>query len=529
VRRSLVWLLVSTVSTVAWAQRTPCEVPRIRDLAALQAAIVQDKAMSQAFLKASQACQMAESDSCDAARLECGNQLASTLKAQVGFDDGAWLRDMLLPYGGLSYPPTRQFQAGAMAMDTACSGDSSQLLSASSRRSLQAVRRQAIIDEYPRYTLWVQDQAKACRDRAGLDETRRDQERAEAEKLAALALASKGAEELRQAREAEARRKAEDEKKAQAEAQRVAQAEKEAAEKKAREERKSAEENAAIAQRDANAEAQRQALEAEEVRVVTTREERKLAFRTQKKKLIAQAEEADKRVAEIAAMTFTAEQASLAAQRNAEKLQAAERSKTLRAQVADIVIDDDDERPHGSLGVMGGVGAATWSTTTSPVLGAQALFHVGLWRTAPAQGLASGFEARVLGRYLSALGTGSVQQAEGVASARYFFGRIGLGAALELRWNKPLMDVSVVNIAFGPAIGIALVDTPKTRVILNASWLPLTQRGFQNPYRTTGDFEISYTFLTFSIAGGLQTQSVGPSEPFVAWYVGAFAGARLRW
>jgi len=590
-------------------------------VAPLSAAIAQDKAMAQSFLKTSQACQMAESDSCDAARLECGNQLASTLKLQVGLDDGAWLRDMLLPYGGLSYPPTRQFQAGAMAMDTACNGDTNQLMSASSRRSLQAARRQALFDEYPRYTSWVNDQAKACKDRSAVEETRRAQERADAEKLVAVALASKGAEELRQAREAELKRKAEDEAKARAEAQKSAeqkqrealeraekdkrtaaeraQDEKEAAEKKAKEERAAAEqrardeketaeekaekerkrleqkeaearENAEKAKRDvkdereaaekkakeereaavqkaedvreaterkakedaerAKAEAERKARDAEEVRLVTAREQQKLALRTQKEKLTAQANEADRRVAEIAGMSFTAEQAQTAAQLNTEKLQAVERSKTLRAQVAELIIDDTDERSRGSAGVMIGGGAATWPGTTSGVLGGQALLHLGFWGTAPAEGMASGFEVRVLGRFLTTLGTASVQQAEGVASARYFFGRFGVGAAMEVRWNKPLMDVSAVNVGFGPTIGVAFVDNPKTRVMLNASWLPLTQQGFQNPYRMTGDLEISYDFLVFNIAGGLQTQPLSPtSGTILAWYFGAFAGARLKW
>ncbi len=590
-------------STAAWAQRTPCEVPRLREVAPLSAAIAQDKAMAQSFLKASQACQMAESDSCDAARLECGNQLASTLKAQVGLDDGAWLRDMLLPYGGLTYPPTRQFQAGAMAMDTACNGDTNQLMSASSRRSLQAARRQAILDEYPRYTLWVNDQAKACKDRSAVDEARRAQERADAEKLAAVALLSKSAEEQRQAREAEAKRKAEDEAKARAEAQKSAEQkqkealeraekekrtaaeraqdekeaaekkakeEREAAEKKAKEEKETAEEKAERAQREAKeerekaekkaqeereaaaqkaedvreaqerkakddaekakAEAERKARETEELRIVTAREEKKLALRTQKEKLTAQADDADKRVAEISGMTFTAEQAQTAAQLNTEKLQAAERSKTLRAQAAEIIIDDTDERSRGSVGIMGGGGATNWPGTTSGALGGQALFHLGFWGTAPAEGLSSGFEVRVLGRFLTTLGTASVQQAEGVASARYFFGRVGVGAAMEVRWNKPLMDVTAVNVGFGPSIGLAFVDTPKTRVMLNASWLPLTQLGFQNPYRTTGDLEISHDFLVFNIAGGLQTQPVSPtSGTILAWYFGAFAGVRLRW
>jgi len=46
----------------------------------------------------------------------------------------------------------------------------------------------------------------------------------------------------------------------------------------------------------------------------------------------------------------------------------------------------------------------------------------------------------------------------------------------------------------------------------------------------TGDLEISYDFLVFNIAGGLQTQPLSPtSGTILAWYFGAFAGARLKW
>lgn len=618
-RRFAFGLLVAGLVTPAFAQ-TPCETPRIRDVAPLAAAITLDKTMAQSFLKTSQACQMAMSDGCDAARLECSNQLASTLKAQVGLDEGAWLRDMLLPYGGLTYPPTRAFQPGATAMDTACNGDANQLMSASSRRSLQAARRQAILDEYPRYTQWVQDQAKACRDRGSMEEARRAQERAEAERLAAVALAAKAAEELRQKAAAEAKRKAEEEAAARAEAmksaeqkqkealeraekerkaaaeraqeekeeaakkakdereaaeqrakdereaaekrakeekeeaqekaekekalaekkaeeqqekmekaQREAKEEREAAERKAKDEREAAERKAKDEAERAKAEAERKAQEAAELAAVKAREDRKLAMRTQKEKLTQQADEAERRAAEIAGMQFTAEQSMQAAQLNTERVQAMERAKTLRAQAADIVINDDDERSRGSLGIMGGGGAATWPGTTSAALGGQALLHLGFWGTAPAEGMASGFEVRVLGRFLATVPT-TVMQAEGVASARYFFGRIGIGAAMEVRWNQPVMDAATVNIGFGPTLGVAFVDNPKTRVMLNAAWLPLTQQGFQNAYRTTGDLEISYDFLVFNIAGGLQTQPVSPtSGTILAWYFGAFAGVRLKW
>lgn len=589
-------LLLLTIPALAFAQKpVPCETPRVRDVAPLTAAIAQDKAMAQVFLKASQSCQMAQSDACDAVRIECGTQLAATLKAQVGFDDGAWLRDMLLPYGGFYYPPSRQFQPGASALDTACNGDSTQLMSASSRRSLQAARRQALLDEYPRYVAWVQDQAKACRERSTTDEARRAQERLEAEKLAAAALAAKTAEELRQKSEGEAKQKADEAARkaadAQKEAERQAQEaraqadkerrtaeerardEKEAAERKAKDEKETAEQKAKDAEekakdekeaaekraedererlekekraekdeREANerkakeeaerekADAERKLREAAEARLVKEREDRKLALRTQKDKLNADAAAAEKRAAEIAGMTFTATQSQEAAQLNTERMQAIERAKTMRAQAAEIVIDDSDERSRGSLGAMIGAGASTWPGTAALALGGQALVHLGFWGVAPSEGLSSGLEVRALARFLATVGTGSAQQAEIVANVRYFFGRFGVGGAIEFRWNQPVREPGTVNIGFGPSVGFAFVDTPKTRVMLNGSWLPLTQRGFQNAYRMAGDLEVSHEFLTFSVAGGLQTQPISQTEgTILAWYFGAFGGVRFRW
>jgi hypothetical protein len=500
--------------------------------------------MAATFLKTSQACQMAQSDACDAMRLECSNQLATTLKAQVGFDDGAYLRDMLMPYAGLTYPSTRTFQPSAFAVDTACTGDANQLMSASSRRSLQAARRQVLLDEYPRYTQWVSDQLKACKDRSTLDDSRRAQERTEAEKLAAAAAAAKITEEQRQKAEAEAKRKAEElqkenEKKQREAAEREEKERKEAMaraeEEKAASERraKTESEQAQLKSRDeaerAKAAAERKAREAAAAAVVKSREDKKAALRTQKEQLTTQAADAEKRANEIAKMTFTAEQSQQAAQLNAERLQQVERAKTLRTQAAQIVIDDSDERSKLSLGGLLGVGVASWPGTATAALGLQLVGHTGFWGVAPAEGLASGFELRVLGRFLSTLGPSAVQQAEMIGTARYFFGRFGVGAAIEVRWNQPSAQMAITNVGFGPAVGVAFVDSPKIRVILNAAWLPLTQQGFQDATRATGDLEISYDFLTFNVAGGLQTQPLATASPVLAWYVGVFGGVRLRW
>src|SRR3954470_23260340 len=83
------------LSQVASAQE--CPRPGIRPPLPLQQAISQDESMAQAFEVAAGVC-TSENFTCDEARSKCGTQLTLTLQKQLSFDEGGYLRDMLIAY-----------------------------------------------------------------------------------------------------------------------------------------------------------------------------------------------------------------------------------------------------------------------------------------------------------------------------------------------------------------------------------------------------------------------------------------------
>ncbi|MBL8909651.1 MAG: hypothetical protein JNM17_03000, partial [Archangium sp.] len=161
-----------------------CDQPRLRDTNPLVAAIAQDKVMAQTFVKAAGAC-VEPGEACNAARLECGTLLTSTIQKQVAFDEGQWLRDMLLPYLGVSYPMTRTFGAAALATDGSCNVEVAVLQSAGQKRSAQAIRRDNLLQEYQLYARWAQTQLQKCKERQAAADVSNAAARAEAERLAA--------------------------------------------------------------------------------------------------------------------------------------------------------------------------------------------------------------------------------------------------------------------------------------------------------------------------------------------------------
>lgn len=142
----------------------PCEAPRVHDVAPLTAAIAQDKAMAQGFLLAAGAC-ATPGDTCTKARLECAGLLNTTALNQQNFDEGIWLRDMLLPYLGSYYPMGRAFPAAPLATDGSCNVDVSTLNQAGQRRASQATRRDGLLTEYKLYQRWADSQWQVCKDK----------------------------------------------------------------------------------------------------------------------------------------------------------------------------------------------------------------------------------------------------------------------------------------------------------------------------------------------------------------------------
>ncbi|MEW6435177.1 MAG: hypothetical protein AB1730_27060, partial [Myxococcota bacterium] len=213
-----------TASSAALAAEV-CEAPRNRDTAPLATAAAQDKVVATAFEKAAAAC-AERGPACDQARLECGTLVTSIVQKQAGFDEGVWLRDLLLPYQGQSYVPTRSFGAFQLATDASCNVDVATLNAAALRRTRQAARRDALLQEYQLYVRWSQDQLSRCKARVAAEEQRAAEAKAESERVAAAAAAASAAAAAaaaaKAAQEAEARKRAEAQAAAQQEAQRRA-------------------------------------------------------------------------------------------------------------------------------------------------------------------------------------------------------------------------------------------------------------------------------------------------------------------
>ncbi|MCC6337627.1 MAG: hypothetical protein IT380_27005 [Myxococcales bacterium] len=507
-------LLLASVAAAAEV----CEAPRSRDTAPLATAAAQDKVLANAFEKAATAC-AERGPACDQARLECGGLVTSIVQKQVGFDDGLWLRDMLLPYQGKSYVLSRSFGPVPMASDASCNVDVATLNAAALRRTKQATRRDNLLSEYQLYVRWSQDQFAQCKARVAADDKRSAEAKAESERVAAAAAAASAtaaaAAAAKRAQEDEARRRAEEAARAQDEA-RKRQEEQARVQREAQEEAKRRQEEKARAQQDAaerqreeqeraKAEAAAAAAVAAEARVVAQREAEKEAARKQKDELYAQAQ------AEEEAAANAAEQ----------------KSDALKKKAAGIEVKDDDERARGNVSVMAVGGMlnawAGTSATTTFAMGAGLAAHLGFWGTAPASGMASGFELRLSGRFVQTMSGPSANALEGMITGRYFFGRFGVGAAGALRFYDTFQSQSFDA---GASLGFAFMDTPRTRVLLALNWLPL---GTSMDYtRFAGDFEVSYRYFTAHAHAGILTTTINMQNT-LGWEVGVALGARLGW
>jgi hypothetical protein len=517
------WVVCFVVVSAGAARAAECEALRVRDTGPLAAAAAQDSAVAASFTRAATAC-ATDSEACDQARLECGALLAAALKAQIAFDDGAWLRDMLLPFQGQGYQVSRVFSATPGATDTSCNGAPALLTQAAARRTQQAARREAILSEYPKYSAWAQGLAAKCKESSAVEQARAAQAKAEAEQAAALAAAAKGAEELKQQQaaqvkarpDAEARARADADAKARAELEARAKAQADAQAAQVAEQQLIAKKRAEAevkARADAEARAQKEA----EARQVAEREAKKQAARQQKEQLLAAAQ-ADEASAEAQAAHRRQSAAEAAAhEEEAEREAAKARYAEARRRADGVPIDDSDERSRGSLGLAGGGGVVGTGSTAQGAAGGLALLHLGFWGTAPAQGLASGFEVRLLGRFLVAPGRFIDTQ----ATARYFFGPLGVGVS-----GQMVVPSGPLSFGVGPALGITFVDTPSTRVQFNAAWHPIGTS--VDLARTVGDLELSWKLLLLDFSGGASSASVNGATQ-VSWWVGGFVGVRFHW
>ncbi len=566
-----------------------CPKPAPRPLIALQSAISQDESMAQAFDLAAAGCVHSDM-TCDEARAKCGGSLTATLQKQLNFDEGAYLRDMLIAYQGQQYRMATPIPSAAPLNDVSCNADAEILKAAGARRRVQAERRKLMLAEYPRWTIWVNQQYQLCADKAAADKIRSDAAAADAAKLLAAAELAKKAEELKidQGKAAEkaikdkadadakaakdklaAEQKVKDDalaaqKAAQAEAKKqqdaaaAAAAEKAEAEKRAAADRLEAEKRA---KESAEETAARQRKEAEEARLVADREGKKEAAKQKQAELIAKEKaredevnlrhETARRNAEAAHQKKLEElkhrieltEADKAAQA-AEEDKAYEESEIQRREAAKKEIelagkaDHSDERMTGALAGHATGGYISIGSSSAPLIGGRVSISQGFWATAPAQGMASGAELRATGLFLTSPDT-KAMLIQVAAEFRYWFGRFGLGLAGEYQNLKSTYGTVTSNpftIPLGVTLSLAAVDDHDARVFFTVRYLPFVVAGSPTAggasqlqfERVTGEIEGGYAIFSFAVQGGVvKDNSVSPSQ--LGFFVGGSLGARLRW
>ena len=153
-----------------------------------------------------------------------------------------------------------------------------------------------------------------------------------------------------------------------------------------------------------------------------------------------------------------------------------------------------------------------------------AAVHFGFWGTAPPEGMASGFELRLWGRYSAAVSGPPTSQFESLLTARYFFGAFAVGLAGELRLLDP--NLTTLRGGVGPALAVAFVDNHTTRVVIGANYLPLGNT--IDLARFVGDFEVSWRFITFHVNGATATRLIN-GVAGVGWQIGGYVGVRASW
>jgi len=470
--------------------------------------------------------------------------LTATLQQQLSFDEGAYLRDMLIAYAGQQYRMSVPIASAPPPNDVSCNADAVALKAAAQRRKRQAERRKTMTAEYPKWTTWVNGQYKTCTDRMAVDKVRTDKQAAEAAALLAAAEAARQIEQskldAKSAAEKVAREKAEAEAKVKADALKAQQAmADEAARQKAEAEQarkdKLEEERAA-----------REAQDAANARAVADREARKVSVEKQRQDLIAKedakGEAAKAKLAESRAAADAAHQKKVEELKRAVEMSEAERgnrmaeldaeyaaAEAMRQQESQKVIDEapvvdrSDERLNGALTLAASGGYFSIFPDRKPVLGGHVALRQGFWGTAPASRLASGVELRATAHFLLISTDTKTYFFQASPEIRYWFGFFALGAAFD--YQRIQLEAGPVSdtIGLGPTLSLAAVDSPGARFMFTVWWTPFLNEQYE---RVTGEIEGGYKVFAFAVQGGVVKQT--RSSP-LGFFVSASLGIRLRW
>lgn len=535
-------------SAPSLAQPT-CDTPRARSTSALEAAIAMDDSMAQTLDATATACQ--RDAVCEQARARCTEQLATTLQRQVGFDDNAYLRDMLLPFQGQTYRMTVPIGQGSALTDVSCNADPAQLAVIAARRKGQADRRRQLLAEYPRWVAWAVNEAKRCNDQVvafKAQEKQRQTEAAAAASAAATAAAAAAASAKAKEDADRLRRESEDKfRQQQLDAQKAAD-ERLAEERRARED---AEARAKREKEDAVAQAEAEARKARDQQTVEQREAAKAEARAKRDELLDKEKERakesrreferqrelaqlehEKKLAELrssSALSDTQRQLQLDEEERkwaaSEKLRSDQAMKEANAAGE---YDRSDERQRGTIAAHGAGGYFSLSSASGGMLGGQATLRHGFFATAPAEGMASGVELRAIALFLTGVGaTGGNATVISISpQLRYWWGRLGFGAAFE--WNMLNSTIgtdarSASTLALGPELSLAAFDNPSSRMVISLRWMPILSDRLD---KIVGELETGFGFLSVNVQAGLLRDS---GNDRTGWFFGAGLGGRLRW
>ncbi len=198
------------------------------------------------------------------------------------------------------------------------------------------------------------------------------------------------------------------------------------------------------------------------------------------------------------------------------------------SQVADAVDPTLRLRAHLGLGVAGAglsVGSTGAPGLGSFLLGAHASGHYGFWFEAPAEGLSSGLDAALFADLLLRTATGGPSyRLSGVAQLRYWIGRLGVGAAADLRASDaaPGALPPTPQLSFGPAVNLAIVDDAQLRVLAGVRWTPLPDTRWD---RAALHLEAGYGMVFLAVDAGT-VRSAGEDGFFLTSSLGIRARFR---
>jgi hypothetical protein len=218
-------------------------------------------------------------------------------------------------------------------------------------------------------------------------------------------------------------------------------------------------------------------------------------------------------------------------------------------------IDRSDERLRGNLALHAVGGISLLNGAAGGALGAHFRARFGIWALAPADGMASGAEIKLVATLLGMPGTApSLFQFEGGGEVRAWYRRISLGLSASYDYlgttlasddgtgtlvpvpcpSPPGAAVTCAgasSFALGPSVNLAIVDNPNHQFLVGVRWIPTFQGDL---LRFASEFEIAFEWFSMTLITGLKqdaraVDAVGTTVPRLGFWAVLGVGGRLKW